>query len=147
MKIKLSKNTRRVGMVFVFIAAVVLGMVLENLRDNRFVVETISDTDMQTAENTATEAAPVVSDEAPAEETAAAEEPSAQEMVTDGKININTAGSELLVQLDGIGEKTAQKIIDYRETNGAFQSIEDIMLVNGIGEKKFEAIKDKICVK
>ena len=144
MKIKLSKNARRAGMVVLFIAAVALGMVLENFRDNRFVVETISDTENQMTEAPSTEA-PNVSEAATIETVAPAETP-VQEMVTDGKININTAGIELLVQLDGIGEKTAQKIIDYREANGPFQSVEDIILVNGIGEKKLQAIRDKICV-
>ncbi len=64
----------------------------------------------------------------------------------DGKININTADSSQLQTLSGIGEVTAGKIIDYREANGSFSSIEDIKLVSGIGDKKFEAIKDDIYV-
>ena len=62
----------------------------------------------------------------------------------DGKININTASKNQLMLLDGIGETTAQKIIDYRTQNGNFTKIEEIMNVNGIGEKKFEQIKDRI---
>lgn len=62
----------------------------------------------------------------------------------DGKININTASKNQLMLLDGIGETTAQKIIDYRTQNGNFTKIEDIMNVKGIGEKKFEQIKDRI---
>ena len=65
--------------------------------------------------------------------------------VYDGRININTADKELLETLDGIGESMAQRIIDYRTENGGFENIEDIMKVDGIGEKKFGAIKDKIC--
>ena len=61
------------------------------------------------------------------------------------KININTASKDMLQNLDGIGEKTAEKIIEYRKNN-KFQKIEDIMEVSGIGEAKFEAIKDYICV-
>lgn len=60
-------------------------------------------------------------------------------------ININTADAEELVKLKGVGEKTAEKIIEYRE-QCPFESIEDIMNVSGIGEKKFEDIKDMICV-
>lgn len=60
-------------------------------------------------------------------------------------ININTAGADELMRLKGVGEKTAEKIIEYRKQT-PFESIEDIMNVSGIGEKKFEDIKDMICV-
>lgn len=61
------------------------------------------------------------------------------------KININTASKEELKTLSGIGDVTADKIINHRESTG-FKAIEDIMDVSGIGEKKFEAIKDSITV-
>ncbi|MCR4431437.1 MAG: helix-hairpin-helix domain-containing protein [Tepidanaerobacteraceae bacterium] len=64
----------------------------------------------------------------------------------DGKININTAGLSELDALPGIGPATAQKIIDYRTQNGPFKSIDDIKNVSGIGDKKFEQLKDKIKV-
>ena len=64
-----------------------------------------------------------------------------------GKININTATQEELESLPGIGEATALKIIDYRNKSGKFSKIEDIKEVRGIGENKFEKIKDLICVK
>ncbi|WP_432651600.1 ComEA family DNA-binding protein [Huintestinicola sp.] len=60
-------------------------------------------------------------------------------------ININTADAEELMKLKGVGEKTAEKIIEYRE-QCPFESTRDIMNVSGIGEKKFEDIKDMICV-
>lgn len=63
---------------------------------------------------------------------------------TDGKININTADSEELQQLNGVGPATAEKIMDYRETHGRFHAIEDIKNVSGIGEKTFEKFKDDI---
>ncbi|MDO4183103.1 MAG: ComEA family DNA-binding protein [Coriobacteriia bacterium] len=65
---------------------------------------------------------------------------------SDGKININTATATELQKLSGVGESTAQKIIAYRQQNGPFSAIEDIMNVSGIGEKKFAAIKDAITV-
>ena len=65
---------------------------------------------------------------------------------SDCRININTADSAQLQELDGIGPATAQKIIDYRKENGRFSSIEDIKNVSGIGDKSFEKIKDRIKV-
>ncbi len=65
---------------------------------------------------------------------------------TTVKIDINKATVQELSQLKGIGDKTAEKIIEYRTNVGKFTKIEDIMNVKGIGEKKFEAIKDQIYV-
>ncbi|MDR1797905.1 MAG: helix-hairpin-helix domain-containing protein [Clostridiales Family XIII bacterium] len=65
---------------------------------------------------------------------------------SQGLVNINTAGSEALQQLNGVGPATAQKIIAYRETYGAFSKPEDLMGVSGIGEKTFAKLKDRICV-
>lgn len=62
------------------------------------------------------------------------------------KININTADAETLEKLDGIGEKMSQRIIKYREENGGFKQIEDIMKVKGIGEKTFLQFENNICV-
>lgn len=63
------------------------------------------------------------------------------------KVNINTADITKLCTLPGIGDSTAQKIIDYRNENGKFNSIEDIKNVKGIGDSKFEKIKDFIVIK
>lgn len=62
----------------------------------------------------------------------------------DGKININTADIYALMSLPGIGETYAQRIVDYRQANGPFDEITDIKNVEGIGEKRFEGIKDLI---
>ena len=64
---------------------------------------------------------------------------------TSGKVNINSATKSELMKLNGIGDATATKIINYRKTN-TFKEIEDIMNVPGIGESKFNNIKDDICV-
>lgn len=64
----------------------------------------------------------------------------------NARININTATALQLQELDGIGEATAAKIIADREANGPFRTIEDLTRVSGIGEKKLEALRDRICV-
>lgn len=64
----------------------------------------------------------------------------------DGKININRASKEELMTLPGVGESRAENIIKFREGQGAFQSIEDIMQVSGIKEGLFERIKDLITI-
>jgi competence protein ComEA len=63
-------------------------------------------------------------------------------------VNINTASAqELADKLDGIGPALGQRIVDYRTSNGPFKDIEEIKNVSGIGDKRFEAIKDKISVR
>ena len=61
-------------------------------------------------------------------------------------ISINTSDLNGLLQIPKIGEKTAQAIIDYRNQHGLFQTLEDLMKVKGIGQAKFDFIKDKICL-
>lgn len=63
-----------------------------------------------------------------------------------GKVNINSAKQTELETLSGVGPSTALKIINYREANGKFETIEDIKNVPGIGDAKFESIKEDICV-
>lgn len=63
-----------------------------------------------------------------------------------GLVNINTASAAELQTLSGIGSSMAQSIIDERTKNGAFASVDDLMRVSGIGEKKLAKIKDCICV-
>ena len=62
-------------------------------------------------------------------------------------ININTASESELEQLPGIGPSISSRIIEYRNKNGKFKSIEDIKNVTGVGDSKFEKIKDLIKVK
>ena len=68
------------------------------------------------------------------------------EASADTFININTADAETLKTLPGIGETKAADIVAYRESNGSFSSIEDIMNVSGIGESTFNRIKSRISV-
>jgi competence protein ComEA len=70
----------------------------------------------------------------------------AAEKSSEKKININTASVAELQELPRIGEKVAQRIVDFRKTHGKFKKIEEIMKVQGIGEKIFLQIKDRITV-
>lgn len=82
-------------------------------------------------------------------QTVAATSPEATEStesVPSGPININTADAETLDYLPGIGPVLAQRIVDYREQFGPFQSIGELINVSGIGTKKLEAIWDDITI-
>ena len=68
------------------------------------------------------------------------------EISKTSQININTATIEELDKLPGVGEATANKIVNHRNDNGEFKTIEEIKNVNGIGDKKFEDMKNLICV-
>jgi competence protein ComEA len=65
---------------------------------------------------------------------------------TTSIINLNTATAEQLDSLPGIGPKIAARIIEYRQKNGPFKTIEALMNVKGIGEKNFLKIKDRLTV-
>ena len=65
----------------------------------------------------------------------------------DSKVNINTANKEKLATLPGIGEGTAEKIIEYRSKTGKFKTIDEIKKIPGIGESKFKSLKVKITIK
>lgn len=67
-----------------------------------------------------------------------------EEAVLNSKININTANQTQLEELEGIGKITASRIIEYRKQNGKFKTIEDLKNVKGIGDAKFDKIKDDI---
>ena len=62
------------------------------------------------------------------------------------KVNVNTATSEELQTLDGIGPSMAQRIIEYRQANGNFKAVEDLTNVSGIGEKTLEKLIPDVCV-
>ncbi len=62
------------------------------------------------------------------------------------KVNLNSAGLDDLQKLPGVGPKIAQRILDYRKTNGNFKKVEDLMKVRGIGEKVFLKMKDQLAI-
>ncbi|WP_337089958.1 helix-hairpin-helix domain-containing protein [Leuconostoc pseudomesenteroides] len=65
---------------------------------------------------------------------------------TKTTINLNTATKEELQNLEGIGEKKADQILDYRQEHGGFRSIEELKSISGIGTKRFEAIKEQLTI-
>lgn len=99
----------------------------------------------------ATTASPVLSQtpksEAPpkAVKTTAAKAPAAK-ATASSPVNINSAAVAQLQTLPGIGASTAQRIVDYRQKNGAFKKIEELMNVKGIGEKSFLKLKPLVTV-
>jgi competence protein ComEA len=75
----------------------------------------------------------------------AEEKPAAAKASNDRNlISINNAGVDELVKLPRVGPKIAQRIVDYRQKNGKFKKLEDLMNVSGIGEKIFKSLEDMI---
>lgn len=79
--------------------------------------------------------------------TTSATEKNSTSSSSKGKININKAGESELTSIPGVGASTAEKIVSYRNENGKFSSIEEIKNVSGIGDGKYEKMKDYITVK
>lgn len=115
----LNKRVKIILAVLIFAVLVLAGTVIERYEKDAFILETV-----------ATDDADYV--------------PTSQSVI-DGRININSAEVEELTELNGIGEALAQRIINYRTENGPFVTIEEIMKVPGISEKKFEVLRDDIC--
>lgn len=72
--------------------------------------------------------------------------PMVTESNSNGKVNLNTATLEQLKGLTGVGEKKAQKILEYRQQHGQFKSVEELKNVNGFGEKSLATLAEQICV-
>jgi competence ComEA-like helix-hairpin-helix protein len=145
MKIVFKRKAKIFALVAAFAAIAAVGVFLDRVERDRFVIETVPP-DVNGADN-AVSAMSALSESAGVSEDTEDTTPDENDKdeFIGGKVNINTAGADVLSQLDGIGEKTAEKIIEYREEHGPFNAIEELTLVNGIGEKKLEAIKDRIC--
>lgn len=115
----LNKKAKAILAVLIFVLLAVTGILIERYEKDAFIKETVAE------------------DEAKYTSLSPGE--------IDGKININSATEEELTKLNGIGDSMAKRIIDYRTNNGPFMTIEEIMKVSGISEKKFEVIREDIC--
>lgn len=81
-----------------------------------------------------------------AADSTAAETGGADQAAPQGIVNINTADADALQTLPGVGEVLAGRIIEYRELSGGFVTVEQLMEVSGIGQQKFDALRDDITV-
>jgi competence protein ComEA len=76
----------------------------------------------------------------------AAAQESARRATSPAAVNINTATASQLEELPGIGKATADRIVEYRQKNGGFKKVEDLMNIRGIGEKSFLKLKPLVTV-
>ena len=83
---------------------------------------------------------------APIAQAAGARQDSAEAKAAGTVVNLNTATASQLEALSGIGPKMAQRIVEYRQKNGAFKKVEELMNVKGIGEKSFLKLKPQLTV-
>lgn len=121
----LKKKNQKIGIALyavIFVIVLAAGIFLDKYTSSKIVIRT---SDLKT------EATIMPSSDMPA--------------VIDGKININTADAEQLKTVKGIGDATAEKIIEYREKYGRFLSLANIMDIPGIGQSKYEEMKDQLC--
>ena len=83
---------------------------------------------------------------APMVQAAGGRQDSADAKAAGTVVNLNTATASQLEALSGIGPKMAQRIVEYRQKNGAFKKVEELMNVKGIGEKSFLKLKPQLTV-
>ena len=119
----------------------------ETLRMPATSVPTASSTEADPSAKSAAEEDPETeSPEIPAGSVIQPQEATGAPRESDGRININSATRSELMDLPGIGSVLSERIVEYRKINGSFSKIEDLRKVSGIGEKRFEAVKDRITV-
>ena len=133
---------RKIELALLLVTVAFLGFCLGLFLGRRHEPDTVTITTELAATQPADESA--ASSAGEAMQTEPAESTSAAYLL--GRLNINTATVEDLATLPGIGEKLAQRIVDYRERNGGFSAVEELCNVSGIGEKRLDAIREYITV-
>ena len=121
--IKLSGKAKKIAPFVIVAAALIAGFALDKLHETRFTVEKLKPGEVNDYALRQTEATQRLGAE---------------------RININTATVEELTELDGIGEELARRIVEYREQNGSFINTDELLNVEGIGDKTLEDIRNKI---
>lgn len=99
-----------------------------------------------TTQNAANDTPPQITETAPHESAASQSTPQEELPEEPVRVNLNTATASELEELPGIGPKLAERIIEWREENGGFVSVEQLQDVDGIAEGKYNEIKDMIYV-
>jgi len=84
--------------------------------------------------------------EIPVSGSAASAQSTGKRALSNGSVNLNTADEGELDTLPGVGPATARKIIEYRDKNGSFRHTDDLMKIPGIGRKKYDKLKDHVCI-
>ena len=132
---KIGKNNDRYKFAFVFTAATlaVCCTMLILLLANRNAKSKISVINYDTVTVSADENADLTTAEPDSD-------------IPDGRIDLNSCTSEQLCSIPGIGEKTAQKILDYRDSAGGFSSVDELINVKGIGEVRLAKIRQYVTV-
>ena len=129
MESKMQMKKVNLSLAMTFILALLAGIMLRNIGHPGFTVIENSDASSSHIDEAEVTEAP---------------DDNAGNAIVSGKININTADANTLMELEGIGESLSKRIIDYRTKHGKFETIEDIMKVSGIGKKRFDSIKEYI---
>ena len=109
-------------------------------------IPSVGEAPVQEAESVAAVGEPVGTADASAAGVVSGSGSSASQGTSGGLVNLNTASAEELCELPGVGEATAANIIADREQNGPFTSVDDLMRVSGIGEKKLAKVRDLVCI-
>lgn len=134
------------ALILVFVAAAAFGIGFFTGRNARSEPITVSALTVPTRQPAETTVPPTVPPTAPPTDAITAPVVSTEPVSETDRININTATAAELTQISGIGDVIAQRIVDYREENGDFTSLEELTNVAGIGEKRLASILEAATV-